>query len=118
MLQRIKFANINVLDLDRAVKFYTSKLGFAIHTDHPIGESRWVELRVGNAETLLVPVLAPDHKPSDQPALVLVASNVQDTYKELRGRGVQFAQPPKKEPWGEHAVLKDSEGNVLVIGSP
>ena len=34
---------------------------------------------------------------------------------ELRSRGVEFTQPPKKEHWGEHAIFKDSEGNLVLF---
>jgi hypothetical protein len=36
---------------------------------------------------------------------------------DLKARGVEFIQPPKKETWGEHAVVKVSEGNMVVIGT-
>ena len=32
-------------------------------------------------------------------------------------KGVEFAGEPKEEPWGTFAILKDSEGNSLVLGS-
>ena len=45
----------------------------------------------------------------------LVADNVAGTYEELKGRGVEFVQPPKKEHWGEHAIFRDSEGNRVLF---
>ena len=51
------------------------------------------------------------------PAAVFVADNVQATYEEFKAKGVVFTQPPKKEPWGEHAILKDSEGNIIMVGT-
>jgi predicted enzyme related to lactoylglutathione lyase len=32
-------------------------------------------------------------------------------------RGVEFTQPPKKEPWGVSAIFKDPEGNTFVLSS-
>lgn len=43
--------------------------------------------------------------------------NIDKTYEELKGRGVEFSGPPKKEPWGTYAIFKDSEGNSFVVGS-
>ena len=37
------------------------------------------------------------------------------TYDELRGRGVEFVAPPKKEPWGTFAIFKDIDGNQFVL---
>jgi predicted enzyme related to lactoylglutathione lyase len=45
-----------------------------------------------------------------------VVDNIGATYDELKAKGVEFTQPPKKETWGEHAILKDSEGNLVLIG--
>ena len=42
--------------------------------------------------------------------------NLQKTYEELTARGVEFENPPKKEPWGSYAIFKDSEGNKFVLG--
>jgi predicted enzyme related to lactoylglutathione lyase len=77
---------------------------------------RWIELQIPGAETLLVLFHKPGHTPNgDQPAVAFVADNVQTTYEELRSRGVEFTQPPKKEHWGEHATFEDSEGNLILF---
>ena len=45
MIKGIKFASIPVADQDRALEFYTQKLGFRILTDQPFNdEQRWIEL--------------------------------------------------------------------------
>jgi len=47
MIKQIKFVSIPVADQDRALDFYTEKLGFTIITDQPFDEKqRWIELRV------------------------------------------------------------------------
>jgi predicted enzyme related to lactoylglutathione lyase len=118
MLKRVKFTTVPVQDQDRALEFYTKKLGLKVFTDQPMGDSRWIELKVSGSETLLVLVKNSNHKPEPMPAAVFVADNVENTYQELRAKGVEFTQPPKKEPWGEHAILKDSEGNLILVGTP
>ncbi len=117
MLKRIKFAAIPVKDQDRALEFYTTKLGLKVFTDQTMGDMRWIELQVPGAETLLVLFHQRDHQPGPMPAVVFVAGNVQKDYEELRDKGVEFTQPPTKAPWGEHAICKDSEGNIILIGS-
>ena len=42
---------------------------------------------------------------------------MQKTYEELNAKGVEFAKPPKTEPWGVMAILKDSEGNQIVLST-
>jgi uncharacterized glyoxalase superfamily protein PhnB len=42
---------------------------------------------------------------------------VHKTYDELAARGVEFAGPPKKEPWGSFVTFKDPDGNQFVLSS-
>src|SRR5262245_42865294 len=117
MLKRIKFMTVPVQDQSRALDFYTKKLGFKVFTDQAMGDSRWIELQVPGAETMLVLFKQNGHTPGEVPAMSFVADNVQTTYQELKAKGVEFTQPPKKAPWGEHAIFKDSEGNLVVFGT-
>jgi len=115
MLKRINFAALPVKDQSRALDFYTQKVGLRVFTDQTMGEMRWIELKIPGAETMLVLHHKPAHAPSDEPALAFAADDVQATYDELRAKGVEFTQPPKKEHWGEHAIFKDSEGNLILF---
>lgn len=44
-------------------------------------------------------------------------NDIEETYKELTNRGVEFDGSPQKQPWGTYAIFKDSEGNRFVISS-
>jgi catechol 2,3-dioxygenase-like lactoylglutathione lyase family enzyme len=47
-----EMVGINISDQQRALDFYTGKLGFEVHTDLPMGGSqRWIELRVPGSDT-------------------------------------------------------------------
>ena len=55
MIKQVKFISIPVRDQNRALDFYTDKLGFTIITDQPFdGKQRWIELRIPKAETRVV----------------------------------------------------------------
>src|SRR5205085_4095092 len=55
MIKQIKFVSVPVRDQNRALDFYTEKLGFTIITDQPFDEKqRWIELRIPKAETRVV----------------------------------------------------------------
>jgi predicted enzyme related to lactoylglutathione lyase len=115
MLKQVKFVTVPVQDQARALKFYTEQLGLRVFTDQAMGPSRWIELQIPGAQTMVVLHHQPAHTPGEQPALALVADNVRATYDELRGKGVEFTQPPKKEHWGEYATFKDTEGNLILF---
>src|SRR6185437_15082624 len=60
MIKGIKFASIPVRDQDRALAFYTQKLGLRVITDSPFdGTQRWIELGIPRPETKLVLFTAP-----------------------------------------------------------
>ena len=119
MIRQVKFVGIPVRDQDRALAFYRDKLGFKIHTDQPMGKQRWIELKIPGADTGVVLFTPDGHE--DRIGTFFNGSfacdDVKRTYEELKGRGVEFTQEPKKEPWGTYTTFKDSEGNSFVLGS-
>jgi len=46
---------------------------------------------------------------------VVHVRRIDQTYAELKKRGVEFEGPPQKQPWGTYAMFKDSEGNRFVV---
>ena len=120
MVKRIKFLGIPVRDQDRALRFYTEKLEFRISTDQEMSDSqRWIELAIPGAETGIVLFTPQGHE--DRIGTFVNTSwevdNVEKTYSELLARGVEFEKPPQKQPWGMFAIMKDSEGNQIVLAS-
>ena len=121
MIKGIKFVNIPVSDQQRALAFYTEKLGFSVATNQPMapGGQRWIELKIPGAETKVSLFTPPGHenRVGTFLPLSLWADDIEATYETLKARGVEFLTPPKKEPWGSSAIFKDSEGNQLHLGS-
>jgi len=115
MIKRVNFVAVPVKDPSRALAFYTEKLGFRVFTDQTMGPMRWIELQIPGAETRVVLHHKPAHVAGPEPAVAFLADDVKSTYDDLRSQGVEFTQPPKKEHWGEHAIFKDSEGNLLLF---
>jgi predicted enzyme related to lactoylglutathione lyase len=104
----------------RALKFYTEILGFRLLTDQQFSESqRWIELSIPGADTGISLFTPEGHE--DRVGTFVNTSwevdNVDKTYAELQGKGVEFAGPPQKQPWGTFAVMKDSEGNQIVLSA-
>ena len=120
MIRKLKFTTIPVRDQDRAVNFYVNILGFALHTDQPMGPGqRWIEVRPPNGETGVALVTAPgfEDRIGTFTGISLECDDVQKTFDELSAKGVEFAKPPKVESWGVSAIMKDSEGNQIVLSS-
>lgn len=121
MIKGIKFASVPVTDQDRAVEFYTKKLGLRIITDAPFsGSQRWIELGFPRAETKLVLFTAPgqDKMIGGFMNVTFMADDVEATARDLKARGVEFVQEPQKADWGTAAIFKDTDGNQFVLGTP
>lgn len=120
MIKAVKFVSVYVSDQDRALAFYTHKLGFTVVTDQPMGPgARWIELKIPGAETgvVITKPMMPDHRIGGFMNLSFVTDDVQKTYDELSARGVEFIQPPRTEQWGTSAIFKDPDGNTFVLGT-
>jgi len=119
MIRGIKFASIPVTDQDRALAFYTEKLGFRVLTDQPFSdEQRWIELGIPGADTRIVLFrFAGGLKPGDQMNVTFWSDDVEATARELKSKGVEFVMEPKRESWGTSSMFKDVEGNRFLLSS-
>ena len=120
MIKQLKFASIPVSDQDRALAFWTEKMGFKVATDQPMGPGkRWIELSIPGAETRIVLFTPDGHE--DRVGTFFNGSfacdDVDYTYKQLSDRGVEFEGPPDKQPWGTFAKFRDPDGNTFVLSS-
>jgi predicted enzyme related to lactoylglutathione lyase len=120
MIKHIKFASIPVTDQKRALEFYTEKLGFAVFSDQPFSdEQRWIELGMHNGGTRVVLFTPEAHRAwiGSFSNITFACDDVQRTYEELSGRGVEFLHPPKNEPWGSYTLFKDPDGTTFCLSS-
>lgn len=121
MLKFVKFAELPVADQDRAVSFYTEKVGLRVAQDAPYKDGwRWIELEIPGAQTRIMLTHQASDAKTDAPGLVLIADDVDATYRKLVANGVLFTTEPKQAPWNpgqRFAQFRDSEGNGIVISS-
>ena len=123
---KVIVTSILVDDQQKALKFYTEKLGFVKKNDIPCGQFSWLTV-VGPAEPDGVEVvLEPDQHPAAKPfkeALVkdgipftsFGVTNIQAEYERLQSLGVHFTQPRVDMGPVITAVLYDTCGNLIQI---
>lgn len=119
MIRGVKFASIPVTDQERALAFYTEKLGFRLLTDQPFNEhQRWIELGVPGADTRVVLFSFGDAiKPGGQMNITFWTDDVEKTVSELKAKGVTIVMEPKRAEWGTAAAFQDLDGNRFLISS-
>jgi catechol 2,3-dioxygenase-like lactoylglutathione lyase family enzyme len=116
-LQDVIVVSIPVSDQDRAKAFYVDKLGFQlVREDDSVPGLRWVQVAPTAGGTALTLVTWFESMPAGSlRGLVLTSSDLQADYERLVAKGVEFDQPPQRQPWATEAVLHDPDGNNLVL---
>lgn len=120
MITHVKLVSLPVRDQDRALDFFTEKLGFSILTDQPFNDKqRWIELKPPKAETRVV-LFTPEGQEDRVGTfsnVVFSCDDIDKTYVELKARGVEFLGEPEKQPWGTYVLFKDPDGNTFCLSS-
>jgi lactoylglutathione lyase len=112
---------IEVEDQERAKAFWTETLGFELAQDAPYGEERWLEVRTPDKAVTVVL----DRRPGPRPVppdpsmptsnVMFYAQDLQQAYRELAARGVEFPVPPVEQPFGWWSVFEDPDGNRFAL---
>ncbi|HYW06631.1 MAG TPA: VOC family protein [Longimicrobium sp.] len=109
-----------VRDYDESIEYFTAKLGFELLEDTALGAGkRWVLVAPpgGGAALLLAHAATPEQdaavgrQAGGRVFLFLHTDDFARDYREMRARGVEFAEEPREEAYGTVAVFVDLHGN-------
>ncbi len=126
---KVKVVGIPVQDQEKALNFYTEKLGFVKKQDLPLGGgNRWLTVvskeEQDGPELLLEP--APNHfepskvyqnaiKDAGMPYTQFRVDNVQEEFERLSSKGVEFKMEPTDMGMSKVAMFDDTCGNYMMI---
>ena len=116
-VQDVKVISVPVSDQERAKAFYVDKLGFALsRDDDSVPGIRWVQVTPQAGGTSLTLVNWFETMPAGSlQGLVLGLTDLPHDCDELAASGVEFAQALQEQPWGAEAVIRDPDGNTIVL---
>ena len=127
---KIRVTSILVQDQEKALKFYTEKLGFVKKTDIPLENGdRWLTVvakeEQDGPELLLEPLSDNHFGPAKTyqealfdaglPYTQFSVENVQEEYERLINLGVEFSVDPTKIGTTILAIFNDTCGNNIQI---
>lgn len=125
---RIKLNSVSIDDYDKALTFYTEKLGFIKKHDIPLGNGdRWLTvvspdepegtelLLEPNAEYPAMKQLKVDLKRDGIPFTAFEVDDVQTSYERMLEKGVEFNMEPTDVGSAIIAILDDTCGNLIQI---
>lgn len=122
----IYVTSVPVTDQDKALDFYTNKLGFVKKTEIPMGEHKWLTVvspdEQNGVELLLEPMaFEPAHtyqkalKDAGIPWTMFMVDDVKKEHERLVGLGVDFNMEPREAGTVMIATLDDTCGNLIQL---
>jgi predicted enzyme related to lactoylglutathione lyase len=130
MLTQLTTTQVWVHDQDEALAFYTEKLGMELREDVTVpemGNFRWLAVGLPGQPDVAITLMAIPGPPvfdeetrkqiqelmakGASGGLFFATDDCQGAYEELKGRGVEFTQPPTEQPYGIDAGFRDQSGN-------
>ena len=129
---KVANAQLWVHDQDEALAFYTQKVGFEVRADvtlAELGNFRWLTVGpAGQPDVAIVLMAIPGAPVMDSETqqqvrdlmakgfagtVFLTTEDCRASYEELKGRGVEFTEPPTERPYGIDTSFRDPSGNNI-----
>ena len=130
-MMKLTHTQVWVHDQDEALAFYTEKLGMEVREDVTVpemGNFRWLTVGLPGQDVAITlmavpgpPVFEEETRQKINDLLAKGASgglffrtdDIEATYEELKGKGVEFGQEPTEQPYGIDAGFRDPSGNSI-----
>jgi catechol 2,3-dioxygenase-like lactoylglutathione lyase family enzyme len=118
---RLEGLTLRVADVRRSIEFYGTKLAFTVEINKA---PQFAMIRVGGPTGGTIGLLVHD---SDDPFgsksttprqragihVELTTDHLDALYEQLKGRGVEFFEPPHEEPWERSMKIHDPDGYTI-----
>lgn len=114
-IQYVDLIGMPVTDQQRALAFYTQKLGFVerVNMEHfEIPGIRWIELVPPGAASAIV--LSTWEEGRSPGTLILITTDIEADYAELQAKGLNLP-PLEHQPWGISTLITDPDGNKWIL---
>lgn len=123
---QIRLASVMVDDQDKALRFYTTILGFVKNKDIPMGPFRWLTVSSPEGvELVLEPMgFAPAQTyqkalfAAGIPATAFLTSDIASEHRRLQQLGVIFRGEPKSMGPVTVVLFEDTCGNIINLVQP
>jgi catechol 2,3-dioxygenase-like lactoylglutathione lyase family enzyme len=120
VIDKVGRVAVPVSDQDRAIEFYTEKLGFSVDADIAVDDNyRWVEVSPPGGGTSLA-IVPPPQYASDRIGVdtnvILTTDDIDEAQAELSARGVDVDDVSRMgDPVPPMLFFRDQDGNTLLI---
>ena len=109
MIKKVAFIGHRVQDMARAKQFYGELLGLEKTAEY---ESKWCEFDTPEGKSIALDTFSPEGTP---PYLALETDDIEAEVGRLKQAGVEIVMDVMDNKVCKMAVIKDSEGNGLML---
>jgi catechol 2,3-dioxygenase-like lactoylglutathione lyase family enzyme len=129
---KLSHAFMFVHDQDAALAFYRDIVGLEVHTDAPMGPSRWLTVNPPGQPDVEIglmrigpPVPETDHEAiaallakGSLNGIIFSTDDVDKTFEQVRAAGAEVMQEPIDQPYGvRDCAFRDPSGNMVRFSS-
>ncbi len=113
---KLELVSVPVSDVDRAISFYTERVGFNLDHDNRVSDDlRFVQLTPpGSACSISIGEGLTDAAPGSVRGLQLVVADIAQAKAEFDGRGLEVGEI-QDFPWGRFVFFSDPDGNTWAV---
>jgi uncharacterized glyoxalase superfamily protein PhnB len=128
-MMQMNCAQLWVHDQNEALAFYTDKLGMEVKSDVTLpemGDFRWLVVGPADQDVGINLMAIPGDPVMDEETrsdvkelmgkgfagtIFLTTDDCMGSFKELKGKGVEFTEEPEERPYGIDCGFRDPSGN-------
>jgi catechol 2,3-dioxygenase-like lactoylglutathione lyase family enzyme len=106
-----------VADIERAIEFYTKKLGFDVDFRYEdfyagiIKDGYSIHLKVNESSI----EERKNKRTHDNLEITFSVNYIESLYEELSNKSVEFTQPLRDMPYGREFYIADPDGNIIAF---
>jgi catechol 2,3-dioxygenase-like lactoylglutathione lyase family enzyme len=104
-----------VADIERSIEFYTKKLGFDVDFQHEdfyagiVKDGCSIHLKSGKPSI----EERKSRRNNEDLDIVFSVDGIDDLYRELSNKSIEFVQPLRDMPYGKEFYIADPDGYIL-----
>lgn len=112
MIKRVNWLEVKVTDIDKSLAFYRDTLGLKVREQWP----NYAIFDLPGTLTLAIMSGGKKGPKESAPNIYFTVEDLDAEYENLRTKGVNFIEAPRRQYWGGYAALfADPDGNLFYL---
>lgn len=112
MIKRVNWLEVKVTDMKQSLAFYRDVLSLKVKNEWPY----YAIFDLPGTLTFAIMLGGRKGRKEGAPNIYFAVEDLDAEYEELKKKGVDFIEPPKKQYWGGYAALfADPDGNLFYL---